>query len=144
MVHTHSRCAPVSVTDNYHRNLLSGDHLHHGLLGRAGLTRLRATRRSDRGNPALRLDQSQVTSFLSLIFRAPTLKDHSGATTISLAEHRTSGLRGRVVVLTATFSGGITSMQTVLPPRALLSRMPSRRVHRSSMKRGSTSAVMRT
>jgi hypothetical protein len=33
MVHTHSRCAPVSVTDNYHRNLLSGDHLHHGLLG---------------------------------------------------------------------------------------------------------------
>jgi hypothetical protein len=32
MVHTHSRCAPVSVTDNYHRNLLSGDHLHHGLL----------------------------------------------------------------------------------------------------------------
>jgi signal transduction histidine kinase len=35
MVHTHSRCAPVSVTDNYHRNLLSGDHLHHGLLGLA-------------------------------------------------------------------------------------------------------------
>jgi transposase len=29
---THSGCALVSVTDHYHRQLLSGDHLHHGLL----------------------------------------------------------------------------------------------------------------
>ena len=33
MAPTHRGCALVSVTDHYHRQLLSGDHLHHGLLG---------------------------------------------------------------------------------------------------------------
>src|ERR1019366_8319061 len=32
MAPTHRGCAQVSVTDHYHRQLLSGDHLHHGLL----------------------------------------------------------------------------------------------------------------
>jgi transposase len=30
---THSRCALVSVTSHHHRQLLSRDHFHHGLLG---------------------------------------------------------------------------------------------------------------
>ena len=33
MAPTHGRCALVSVTGHHHRQLLSGDHLHHGLLG---------------------------------------------------------------------------------------------------------------
>jgi hypothetical protein len=33
MAPTHRGGALASVTDHYHRQLLSGDHLHHGLLG---------------------------------------------------------------------------------------------------------------
>jgi len=32
MAPTHRGCALVSVTDHHHRQLLSADHLHHGLL----------------------------------------------------------------------------------------------------------------
>ena len=32
MAPTHRGCALVSVTDHHHGQLLSGDHLHHGLL----------------------------------------------------------------------------------------------------------------
>jgi hypothetical protein len=32
MAPTHSRCALVSVTSHHHRQLLSRDHFHHGLL----------------------------------------------------------------------------------------------------------------
>jgi hypothetical protein len=32
MAPTHRGGALVSVTDHHHRQLLSGDHLHHGLL----------------------------------------------------------------------------------------------------------------
>src|ERR1019366_7101267 len=32
MLPTHRGCALVSVTDHHHRQLLSADHLHHGLL----------------------------------------------------------------------------------------------------------------
>jgi len=32
MAPTHRGGALASVTDHYHRQLLSGDHLHHGLL----------------------------------------------------------------------------------------------------------------
>src|ERR1039458_5083084 len=34
MAPTHRGCALVSVTDHHHRQLLSADHLHHGLLSR--------------------------------------------------------------------------------------------------------------
>jgi hypothetical protein len=34
----HHGCrSPVSVTDHHLRQLLTGDHLHHGLLGKAGI-----------------------------------------------------------------------------------------------------------
>jgi len=36
MAPTHRGCALVSVTDHHHRQLLSADHLHHGLLGQGG------------------------------------------------------------------------------------------------------------
>jgi protein-tyrosine phosphatase len=32
MAPTHGRCALLSVTDHHHRQLLSADHFHHGLL----------------------------------------------------------------------------------------------------------------
>src|ERR1019366_2146624 len=32
MAPTHGGCAPSYITDDHHRRLLSGDHLHHGLL----------------------------------------------------------------------------------------------------------------
>ena len=32
MAANHGRCAPSYITDDHHRRLLSGDHLHHGLL----------------------------------------------------------------------------------------------------------------
>jgi hypothetical protein len=34
MAPTHRGCALASVTDHHHRQLLSADHFHHGLLGR--------------------------------------------------------------------------------------------------------------
>jgi len=33
MVPTQGRCALVSLTKHHHRQLLSADHFHHGLLG---------------------------------------------------------------------------------------------------------------
>ena len=33
MAANHGRCAPGYVTDDHYRQLLSGDHLNHGLLG---------------------------------------------------------------------------------------------------------------
>jgi hypothetical protein len=33
MAANHGRCAPSYITDDHHRRLLTGDHLHHGLLG---------------------------------------------------------------------------------------------------------------
>jgi hypothetical protein len=32
MAANHGRCAPSYITDDHHRRLLTGDHLHHGLL----------------------------------------------------------------------------------------------------------------
>lgn len=34
MAPTHGPCAPSYITDDYHRRLLRGDHLHHGLFSR--------------------------------------------------------------------------------------------------------------
>jgi hypothetical protein len=36
MAANHGRCAAGYVTDDHYRQLLSGDHLHHGLLGSVG------------------------------------------------------------------------------------------------------------
>jgi hypothetical protein len=33
MAANQGRCAPSYITDDHHRRLLTGDHLHHGLLG---------------------------------------------------------------------------------------------------------------
>jgi Homeodomain-like domain-containing protein len=33
MAANHGGCAPGYITDDHHRRLLSGDHLHHGLIG---------------------------------------------------------------------------------------------------------------
>jgi len=36
MAPTHRGCALVSVTKHHHRQFLSADHFHHGLLGLVG------------------------------------------------------------------------------------------------------------
>jgi hypothetical protein len=47
MAANHGRCAPSYITDDHHRRLLTGDHLHHGLLSGVRNSCDRLARNSD-------------------------------------------------------------------------------------------------